>query len=410
MSKTDILYSVCLNKKNVDALIEYIRDEVRLSERSVPKCASMIVDIMKKNISRLQRHPKTKEELKEVAKNLNRMCIDTIIEIISKKYPDLHINKRKHISKEKIKRELEVWPERNNHVQERPYIKPKREYDDEVFYNMQPNDTGFKSIDSGLGGYAAAYSNPLITNVQSQGQNIFNNGHKDTSNFEQHFQQKMTERNQGFGGPARPPTPDFSLDGSGEKVRQEKLMRKMQNDSMTMNNMSSNPGMPGAMNDDLYSNILGAPVGNQNTGPFGNQNTGPFGNQNTGPFGNQNTGPFMGMGNPLMPMSSTNMMVNQYGMTGNSLFNNTNPYDMADVTTQSVKANQLQNDFERKLAERNQVDIETNQPQQNSNSSSGTFMFTNPNYNTNPGTMTYNTNPNYNTNPGTMTYNPLLKT
>ena len=98
MEKMDILYSICLNSKNIDALIEVICDDIKLSERSIPKCSTMIQDIMKKNINKLSRPPKNKEEMKEIVRYLNKLCVNTIIESIAKKYPDLHINKKKLIN------------------------------------------------------------------------------------------------------------------------------------------------------------------------------------------------------------------------------------------------------------------------------------------------------------------------
>ena len=92
MSKFDRVYQVCLNNKNVSALVEVIKSNIKLSERSIPTCAKMINDIMKKNIDALSRPPKNTDELREIAKHLNKLCINTLIERIAKKYPDLYIN------------------------------------------------------------------------------------------------------------------------------------------------------------------------------------------------------------------------------------------------------------------------------------------------------------------------------
>lgn len=358
MEKYSVLYSVCLNDKNVNALIDVIRDDIKLSERSIPKCITMITEIMKKNIGKLSRQPKDKEELKEIVRHLNKICINTIIEIIIKKYPDLHVSRKKQMSKEQMRRELDVWGERENHLQERPHIRTRKEYnDDETSYSMKPNDIGFAGTDDS-GGYASAFGDHLITNIQTgqQQQNPYNNPHsqKDSNQMEQRYQQKMNERNQGM-GQQRPPTPDFTLDGSGERVRMEKMRRQLENNQMhnmggmnSMNNMNGmmGNGMPMGMSgfgmDDPYASLLGAGAPGQTM--------------------TTNSNPLMGMGNALMPMSSTNMMADQMGL--NSMMNP--GYNTMNIANPTAKSMQLNNDYERKVAERRAIDIETNQPQQSS--------------------------------------------
>ena len=356
MEKFEILYSICLDNKNVNALLEIIRDDIKLSERSLSKCSSMIREIMKKNIGKLSKPPRDREEFKETVRYLNKLCVSTIIDIIAKKYPDLQIYRKKQISKEQMKRDLDVWGDRENHVQDRPYTKSKKEYDDdEVFYSMKPNDIGFSGTDENYG-YASAFGNHLITNVPvGQKQPIFNNPHKDSSQIEQRFQQMVDERNYNARGQQRPPTPDFTLDGTGEKVKQQKMLRKMQEEQINTSNMGGmmGNGMPGGMMDmgidDPYASLLGAGAPSQNMGQ---------------------TNPFMGMGNPLMPMSSTNMIANQMGFNNMSSLQGGYNLDNQNI---SAKSMQLQNDFEKKLAERHMVDMETNQPQQ-SNQNYGNQM------------------------------------
>jgi hypothetical protein len=107
-------------------------------------------------------------------------------------------------------------------------------------------------------------------------------------------------------------------------------------------------GIPGGMNnmpmDDPYASLLGAGAPGQNTGQIN---------------------PFMGMGNPLMSMSSTNMMADQMGFS--NMNGGQNGFGSGGQNS-SVKSMQLQNDYERKMAERRMVDMETNQPQASNNS------------------------------------------
>ncbi|XWV26162.1 hypothetical protein QJ857_gp0916 [Tupanvirus soda lake] len=361
MEKFKTLYEICLDERNINDLLEVIRSDIKLSERSIPKCALMMQDIMKKNINKLTRPPRNKDEFKVLVRYLNKLCVSTIIDIIAKKYPDLQISRKVQVSKEQMRRDRDVWGDRQNHVQDRPYARSRREYDDdETFYSMRPNDIGVSGTDNDNGGYASAFGNHLITNLplgQKQPQ-VFNQGsQRGESQFEQRFQQLVNERNYGIGQQQKPETPDFTLDGTGEEVKRQKMMRKMQEQmggmggmmgmQNGMNGMMGNGmpmGMGGMSVDDPYASILGAGAPQQSMGQ------------------QQQMNPFMGMGNPLMPMSSTNMMADQLGF--NSMNNFQNGFGINQPV--SAKSMQLSNDYERKLAERRMVDLETNQPQTSS--------------------------------------------
>jgi len=356
MSKFDRVYEVCLNNKNINGLIDAIRGKIKLSEKSIPTCGKMIVDIMKKKIELLSRPPRNTDELRDIAKYLNQKCIDDMIERIAKKYPDLYINQNKQISKEQMRRNLDTFGERANHVHQRPHSNTRKTpTDDEVFYNMQPNDTGTPGSD-GSGSYASAFGNHMITDVRAgDKQQPFNNPHSQRDgSMEQRYQQYMNTRND-MGQRQKPETPDFSLDGSGEKVKQEKLKRKMEQESM------SRMGVAGGMQNDMLN---GMPMGMMMGGMMGEMmGDNPYAALLGGgapnlpsnlPSNSQSNLPSMGMGNPLFPMSSTNMMADQMGFNGSS---------------QTVKSMQLSSDYERKMAERHAIDVETGQPAHSGSSS-----------------------------------------
>ena len=367
MNKFETLYTICLSNKNVGELIKIIREDIRMSEKSIPRCAEMIRDIMRENIGRLSRPHKNREELKEIVTLLNKICVKEIIEIIVKKYPDQQINRRIQVSKEQMRRDLDVYGDRSNHVPERPYTRSRKEYqDDETFYSMRPNDIGYSGCDNNTG-YASAFGNHMITNVPAgQKQPPYNNPHaqKDMSQFEMRMKEFMNERNFGMGNPMRPDTPDFTLDGSGDKVRREKMMRKMQsqgdgmNTGMNMgfgmnNNMMMN-GMPQGM-----QGMQGMDTNNGSAWDQSSQCNMPLGGQgnNTSflddpyasllaagaPSQNMNL-MYQRQGNPLMPMSSTNMMADQmgYGTMGEMC----GGYG-SSMGGQTVKSMQLQTDYEK---------------------------------------------------------------
>lgn len=322
--KFEALYTVCLNKKNINMIIEVICDDVRLSERSIPKCVLMAQNIMKKNISNLSRPPKNKEEFKELVKYLNKLCVNSIFEIIVKKYPNLHINKKRHVSKEQLKRELEISGNRPNYVQDRPYdIRSKRRNDDEdddEIYNMRINDTGNVAA-ADIGGYAPAFSDMTVTNIPIGQKQHAPTNRGSGSAIERRYQDMLASRTSSYQMHERPPTPDFTIDGTGEKIRMQKMMRKMEDQQFQ--GMSN--GMPNGMGmDDPYASLLspGAPM----------------------------QSPLLNSGGPMQSMNSPYMNVNNNYMDNHS-----------------EKMSLLQSDLERKLAERKQVDIETQQPSTNPN-------------------------------------------
>lgn len=406
MENLDILCTICLGNKNVTTIIEVIRDDVKLSERSIPKCAALVKQIMKHNIGKLNRPPKNRQEIEDIAKHLNKLCVKNIIDIIIKKYPDTHINKKKQLGKEQMRRDMDVWGNRPNHVQDRPYTKTKKQFDDEdEFYSMKPNDIGFSGQDS-ASSYASAFGNHMITNVPAGQKQTFKNPHaeKDVNRFEQQYSQYMNDRNYGINQRQQPEEIDFTLDNSGDKVRRNKEMKKAQEYAEGFGSMGGMGGVGGMQSmggmggmqsmggmgemgmcmvgglDNDYASLLGAGAPNQMSQmPQQTQQTqfnqlGQLAQLNQ--LGQQSQfNPGIGMGNPLMPMSSTNMIADQMGMSNMNSYGN---YGMGNgmengmgcasgFQQQSAKSIQLTNDLERKKAERQMIDTETNQPVQNSN-------------------------------------------
>ena len=323
------VYSVCLDEKNINVLIDSIRSNIKLTDKSVPKCTAMIVDIMKKNIKKLSRSPRDREELKNVVRHLNKLCVSHIVETIAKKYPELYINHNKQVSKEQMRREIETHGRRENYVPTRPCSQSKMTSKIEDTYTLVPNDVGIKGGE--LSNYASAFCDQTITGEQFPK----NTSNKSTdrsmqlsSTFEQKYQNMINDRNNNFSTRQKPETPDFTLDGSGEKVRREKLLRKVADG----NSQSMNPPdlISGFVGDDPYSSLL--------------------------------------IGGSPFDMQMNNMSFNSNMPHNDMSFNNTGQYQSSnnwqgnDPGKQSTKSTQLQNDYERMIAERNAVDAETGQP------------------------------------------------
>ena len=262
MNGTRILYEICLNKKNISMLIEVICEDVKLSKRSIPKCIEKIQEIMKKNISRLNKSPKNMDEVKKIVKFLNGLCISTIIEIIAKKYPDIRkINKNQN-DRTRVRSDLDIYGNRENHVPNRPYIKSKKDYDKQNFPEENPDNIGYQAndIDNSYT-YASAYDNHLLSSISLE---------ENKSNYEPY---------------------ESSI---GERLKQMTIERgyikSFNNDPENEHNNHAN-AMPETDNKDnnIYASLLAAGAPSQIIAQYAQM------------------GP-LGPGNPLMPISSSNIM------------------------------------------------------------------------------------------------------
>lgn len=196
----EYLYSKCLNNNNINMLIQLLIDNMKVSHKSIALCVNIIKDTMKKNIKKLSRPPRNDEELKGIIKYINKLCINTIKEIISKKY------NKYTVTNEQFKRELEFNNKKNNII-DYPQIQTKK-YDDSTYthYDNQNlhslNDENFDYN----GNYASAFDDHMITN-DSKYQN---------SKITKTLEQLISERNYDYKEPLRPSTPDFSLEKNNE--------------------------------------------------------------------------------------------------------------------------------------------------------------------------------------------------
>lgn len=336
-----VLSAVCLDKRNIKVLVSHIRENVKISEKSIPRCAEMIIQEMKKNIAKLSRPPKDKEEMKEFVYFLNKACINNMMEYLIKKFPNLHINKRTNVAKEKIKRDMDVYGDRSCHISNRPHANTTKSWidDDDNTINMDMNDTGI-APSGNHGNYASPWDNFSITsqsgtsafnNSHTQNINTFNNPHtqKNPDEFDQRFQLLMSQRSYDIAGQnQKPPERDFSLDGSGDKRRREQMNNSIDQQIMESNSTSVTSGI-----DDFYSSLLGAGA------PTGNN-----------------------LGTSSSSFAS----------------NNTQEYNNND-SQHSARAQQFQSSYEKHMEERRRIDIETghvqpNQMGQQMNQSSNQLM------------------------------------
>lgn len=242
------LIEICLTDKNIYDLIDVIRNNVKLTDSSVKKCAIIVADVMVKNINKLSRNPRNIDELNKIVKVLNSACIQNVIQLIVKKYPSAFINKKINTSNVQIERDIAVHGTRQPHIQDRPSSRIKNNQEDyyETPYNNANN--------------YAPYNNNLLDYNCLENNNFQSFGNSN-ENLTSRLDSESNNRNIRQSGQIisdRPPTPDFSLDGSGEKRRLEKI-KQMQN----MNNQNStiNDTIEGINTEDPYYNLLvdGAP-------------------------------------------------------------------------------------------------------------------------------------------------------
>lgn len=302
MDGNNILYQICFNERNIHIIMGLICKEVKLSDRSLPKLEKMIQECMKKNMKRLNRIPRTKDEIKDVVRHLNKYCVDEILDNITKKYP---VPKREPVSRDlskvQMKREMDVWGERENYVVNRPEARVKRQgsYEppkmkdplDMMFETMNPNNTGYNPMDGNRGDYASPWDDhtitgkmpntidPVSTTPDRYGSDPVN------EDYSKRYEMLKMERDKFSGSQVSMPKEiDFSLDDPATKARkkmereqEDAVMDMMGNDSMSDR---FNSGAPSSI-DDYYSSILGAGAPQENM-----------------PVKTNMTG--MGMGSPVM--------------------------------------------------------------------------------------------------------------
>jgi hypothetical protein len=399
-----LLYKCCMDRKNIANLLGVIRSQINLNDSSAQKCVQMIHNVMNDNINRLTRLPRNPDEVTKMVRYLNEKCVSHIVEYIIKKYPDKFINKRRNPNNEKLNRELDTMGRRQNYVQNRPYSQTRKDYDEQPEDYNGSDGTGYGTINQNDGGYATAFSDNLITTLplldtnnrsldrdpdrnQMRGSSRQADLNQRQDEYASRMMEYKNERDRGLGRPQKPPTPNFSLDKTDEEFQRERQSLKMRSQmdsfmpssdqmfgNMVGNNMVGNMGGNlagpvgmGTFGDDIYSSLLGSGAPNQmpNMNPNPNQMMNPnqMPNMNPNQMPNMNPPPMMnsnqmfnqpnqqptlnifGNGNPLMPMSSTNMIGQGYGGSNQV----------------SVRQTQFNNDFERKMAEMRAIDIETNQ-------------------------------------------------
>lgn len=248
MKNLKILQSICLSDKNIDIILNIIRNDVKLSTNLATKCIEVIRKIMTRNIGKINRVPSTKSEMKVVIKHLNKLCVGEIVELLARKYPERCV--RKKSSKLRLEEDLDIYGNQGVHINDRPKHTGRKST--KFSEDSDENRTDLSGYDS-TGGFASAFGDHLI--IDSKMRQMVNqfpsNNKDDNESIEKRYQQMLNERKL-ENKKEKPETPDFSLDGSGEKAKKERMMRKME-ESNTGNMQSIQ-----SMMDDPYASLLGS--------------------------------------------------------------------------------------------------------------------------------------------------------
>lgn len=357
-----LLDITCTHDKNISRLVDIINDEMNLNPNSLDKCAGMVKKAIRNNIKKLSRAPRNRDECRIIAIHINDISVEAVLESIYRRYPNKqktrtsqlprpHPRRSTNIEKEKLERERQVWGDRKVPYQDRPRSQPPKKDlyrdDDADDYSNMMHDGEFSisPYASSSGSYTDAFKPDIITGtLDDTGYSRDMPGHSrdmpsysrdmpsrsrdthdvmpDPSRYqtqskrhmqqpknitESRYEQMLAERNYGNERQVRPPTPDFSLDGSGSKRSgyQPEYARGMEMDRQP----SYNP--------DPYAELLG------------------------------------GGAPETRPMSSTSDIIDSMG------------YDNYMYGSESVLGKKLSQDMEYKIAERERMDSYSSAPYSN---------------------------------------------
>lgn len=289
------LYKICMDKRNINNLLTTLSEHFRIDKNLARKCVQIIEIVTRRNIPKVNVLLEDKDDYAECRKLLNRKCLTTLVETIRKSKPELEIrNSRrgKHRGRsDKLDRDLDVFGPQENHIMDRPKAffrnGKNRDYDDESGSESEDEDETYNqnmlARDDSYGNYAPAYSNNLISNfsVRKKHRRFSDTDHgrykshrdyrdidddeTETDDWKKRLERMSVERGYGAtGNTNRPPTPDFSDDGSGsreakKKRKMKELMQKMKKlqrgDEDGDADDDDSDSFNGSSLDDKYSNL-----------------------------------------------------------------------------------------------------------------------------------------------------------
>lgn len=385
-SQQENLLMLCCNRRNIHHVMTDILQELKLSERSTAKCAKMVAEILRRQIPNVDYRLRNEDEYIQCVRKLNDYCVDKIVSSISKSYPHLVIKKtrqapnqtggrgRNHNHNQRLKRDLQLYPDQKNHVSERPVGTAFRsDYGSESESEHDSEDESkygrMKNFGDGGCSYASAshVGGDLLADIPLDQRDRFRP--KTADEMRIMTDRMLHERNYaggstmgGFGqslatGDFGGHRPGYNIDmerhmtqgqfqpmntgGTNFPFQQSQQPQPQQQASMMGGGFAGGEGIdmfsfgntPSTEGNNFYSHLLGegAPPSNAGNAPVFNQNT----------FMN----PWQGQNNFASPFGGG-------GGVGGSMGGMGSMSDMANT----AKAMQLQSEVERKTQERMMMD------------------------------------------------------
>lgn len=182
------LWGLCMSRGNIRELAEIILEESQKSPKYTNACMTRVKAVMERKLKALSRKPRDRSEVSKIFKKLNEICIDSVLETLSRSSNERGRSRGRGQGQER---------------------KPERRPDD-----FAPADMGYTDC-------ASVDDDYMITTKINPGAAVRTYDHYNNPN----------NRNMFLGGRQKPPTPDFSLDGSGEEIRRRKAMARMQEEA-----------------------------------------------------------------------------------------------------------------------------------------------------------------------------------
>ena len=198
----EIIGRTCFNRENIGLIVNEIETKIRLNDSDYPKIVKAIKAFMNEEIDNIDRVPKTNQGISNMVRSINNACASYISNSIAKKYPEKLVTRMKDPYREKLRRDQDVYGNRENHVDQRPYAGGRREYERDQPRRNQPEEQS--PVYAGFGissSFAPAFAEVNITGKDAKFHGMPNNGRFD------------------------PNSVDLTLDGSHHEV----VSKRMQN-------------------------------------------------------------------------------------------------------------------------------------------------------------------------------------
>ena len=261
MDCATLLHRSCMADRNIDKIVARIQHKKKLGDKSLAICARMVKKSMSSNLKKLNRPPNTKEECKILLSHLNDLTDNNVTETISRRYPSSNRPAKpvRDIHGRSQFRDRDVWGDRQVQFQPRSkttFISTRgsemsvdpRQTDDSYVSDFDSNDDDFMASAFGSQFAPVGLDDNITGGLPESAIKNYQPQQPQQPQYQQHPQHSFQPRNtmgsmstrdsgdtieryekllesRGFRSNERPPTPDFSLDGSGSKSRQPQFQQ-----------------------------------------------------------------------------------------------------------------------------------------------------------------------------------------